>query len=327
MNELATTVGERAACAALGISRSTRMRRRREPARPVQRQYASLRRLSEAERQSILDVVHIERFADFSVRQIYATLLDEGLYLGSISSFYRILRLAGETKERRALATHPARVKPELVAPAVGRVWCWDITKLLGRQKWTYFQLYVIVDVYSRYVVGWRLEHREDAVLAEELFADTIERERVDTTMLTVHADSGPAMKSKTLNQLFMDLGISRSHSRPHVSNDNPFIEALFKTLKYSAPYPGYFGHIEQARDFCRRFFIWYNNEHRHSGIALYTPADVHHARVEERRLARQTVLSAAYKAHPERFVNGAPAAQTINPTVYINPPELSNAA
>jgi len=276
VNELATTVGERAACAALGISRSTRMRRRREPARPVQRQYASLRRLSEAERQSILDVVHIERFADFSVRQIYATLLDEGLYLGSISSFYRILRLAGETKERRALATHPARVKPELVAPAVGRVWCWDITKLLGPQKWTYFQLYVIVDVYSRYVVGWRLEHREDAVLAEELFADTIERERVDTTMLTVHADSGPAMKSKTLNQLFMDLGISRSHSRPHVSNDNPFIEALFKTLKYSAPYPGYFGHIEQARDFCRRFFIWYNNEHRHSGIALYTPADVH---------------------------------------------------
>ena len=231
MNELVTTIGERAACAAMGISRSTRMRKRSEPTTPAKRNAVSIRRLADAERQAILDIVHTERFADFSVRQIYATVLDEGMYLGSISSFYRILRKAGETKERRALARHPARVKPELVAPAVGRVWCWDITKLLGPQKWTYFQLYVIVDVYSRYVVGWRLEHREDAVLAGELFANTIADQQVDTRMLTVHADSGPAMKSKTLNQLFMDLGITRSHSRPHVSNDNPFIESLFKTL------------------------------------------------------------------------------------------------
>jgi len=327
MNELVTTIGERAACAAMGISRSTRMRKRSEPTTPAKRNAVSIRRLADAERQAILDIVHTERFADFSVRQIYATVLDEGMYLGSISSFYRILRKAGETKERRALARHPARVKPELVAPAVGRVWCWDITKLLGPQKWTYFQLYVIVDVYSRYVVGWRLEHREDAVLAGELFANTIADQQVDTRMLTVHADSGPAMKSKTLNQLFMDLGITRSHSRPHVSNDNPFIESLFKTLKYGAPYPGYFANIHQARDFCARFFTWYNNEHRHSGIALYTPADVHYSRIEQRRIARQSVLSAAYRAHPERFVNGAPTPQTINPVVYINPPELSSAA
>jgi putative transposase len=171
---------------------------------------------------------------------------------------------------------------------------------LLGPQKWTYYQLYVIVDVYSRYVVGWRLEHREDAVLAEGIFANTIADQRVDTTMLTVHADSGPGMKSKTLNQLFMDLGITLSHSRPHVSNDNPFIESLFKTLKYGATYPGYFANIYQAREFCDRFFAWYNNEHRHSGIALYTPADVHYSRIEQRRVARQSVLSTAYKAHPE---------------------------
>ena len=327
MKELAIFVGERAACAAIGFSRSTRARWQREPVARLLPKHASLRRLTDAERKAILDIVHTERFADFSVRQIYATVLDEGKYLGSISTFYRILRDAGETKERRALATHPARVKPELVAPAVGRVWCWDITKLLGPHKWTCFQLYVIIDVFSRYVVGWRLEHREDAVLAEQLFAETIEQEQIDTANLTVHARSGPEMKSKTLNQLFMDLGITRSHSRPHVSNDNPCIESLFKTLKYSAPYPGYFANIEQARDFRRRFFSWYNLEHRHSGIVLYTPADVHHGRVEERRSARQSVLSAAYKAHPERFVKGAPAPQPVNSVVYLNPPELSNAA
>lgn len=327
MSELGGEIGERAACATLRVSRATLARQRREPIACTARKYRSIRRLNESERTAILAAAHTDRFADFSVREIYATLLDEGQYLGSISSMYRVLRAAGETKERRALATHPARVKPELAADSIGRVWCWDITKLLGPQKWTYFQLYVIVDVFSRYVVGWRLEHRENAVLAEELFSEAIAREHVDPSQLTVHADSGPAMKSKSLSQLFADLSITRSHSRPHVSNDNPFIESFFKTLKYGSTYPGYFANIEQARAFCRLFFSWYNNQHRHSGIGLHTPADIHHGRLTERRSARQDVLDRAFKVHPERFVKGNPSPPTISATVYINRPVLANAA
>ena len=254
-------------------------------------------------------------------------MLDEGCYLGSISTMYRVLRAAGETRERRRLATHPARVKPELAATAPNQVWSWDITKLLGPHKWTYFHLYVVLDVFSRYVVAWRLEARESAALAEELFSTAIARERIDASQLTVHADGGSAMTSKNLAHLFADLGVTRSRSRPHVSNDNPYIESHFKTLKYGPTYPGHFANIEQARDFCRQFFAWYNVEHRHVGIALLTPEDVHRDRVDNRRAARRNVLHHAFTKHPERFVRGRPEPPALANVAYINRPESTQAA
>jgi putative transposase len=282
------------------------------------------RRLGVEERQAMLDASHSDRFRDLSAREIYATLLDEGTYIGSISTWYRVLRAAGETRERRRQATHPARIKPELAATAPGEVWSWDITKLLGPQKWTYFYLYVVLDVFSRYVVAWRLETRESATLAEELFAAAIAREGVDPKRLTVHADGGPSMTSKTLTQFFADLGITKSRSRPHVSNDNPYSEAHFKTLKYTPTFPGYFANIQQARDYFRRLMVWYNDEHRHSGIALLTPSDVHHGRAGERCAARSLILLDAWKAHPERFVRGQPHPPKLASIAYINRPEVA---
>ena len=309
----------------LRISRAT-MYRRAAPVStpPLQRLRRSPRRLSDAGRQTLLDTAHSERFADASVRQIYGALLDEGCYRASTSTWYRVLHAAGETRERRRQATHPAGVKPELVAAKPGDVWSWDITKLLGPAKWTYYYLYVVLDIFSRYVVAWRLEHREGATLAKELIETAIAREGVDPTRLTIHADGGPSMTSKTLAQFYADLGVTKSRSRPHVSNDNPFSEAQFKTLKYGPGFPPFFGSIEQAREFCRAFFPWYNQQHRHSGLALLTPSDVHHGRVEERTSARRTVLRNAWEAHPERFVHGAPEPPAIQPVVYINRPEAA---
>ena len=294
------------------------------PQPQTQRIRRSPRRLSDTERKTLLDTAHGERFADASVRQIYATLLDEGCYHASISTWYRVLRAAGETRERRRQATHPARVKPELVAAKPGEVWSWDITKLLGPAKWTYYYLYVVLDIFSRYVVAWRLEHRESATLAKDLIETAIAREGVDPTRLTIHADGGPSMTSKTLAQFYADLGVTKSRSRPHVSNDNPFSEAHFKTLKYGPGFPPFFASIEQAREFCRAFFPWYNEQHRHSGLALLTPSDVHQGRVEERTSARRTVLLSAWEAHPERFVHGAPQPPAIQSVVYINRPEAA---
>ena len=299
----------------LGSSRATIARHRKPLITVVNRSRISHRRLSESEQQAILDAAHSERFADLSVREIYATLLDEGIYLGSISTMYRVLRKAGETRERRRLATHPARVKPELAATRPGQVWSWDITKLLDPQKWTYYHLYVVLDVFSRYVVGWRLEARESATFATELFGRCIARENVNPQTLTVHADNGSAMTSKTLAQLFADLGVTRSRSRPHVSNDNPMSEAQFKTLKYCPTYPGYFANIQQARDYCRRFFFWYNEQHRHTGIGLLTPHDVHHGYANERRVARRAVLASAWASHPERFVRRHPNRPCYQPS------------
>ena len=323
MTNLAALVGMRQACAAIGIARATMQRRVKPRLRTVAKSRArSERALTDEERAAILAVAHTERFADYSVREIYAKLLDEGTYLGSISTMYRVLRDAGETRERRRLATHPAAIKPELAATAPNQVWSWDITKLLGPQKWTYYHLYVVLDVYSRYVVGWRLEARESAALATELFTETIAKENVNPTLLTVHSDGGTSMTSKTLTQLFADLGVVKSRSRPHVSNDNPFIESHYKTLKYCPTYPGAFANIEQARSYCRRFFAWYNAEHRRSGIALLTPEDVHLGRVDQRRQARRDVLQAAYARNPNRFVNGTPEPPKLEPTVFINQPE-----
>lgn len=280
--------------------------------------------MSDGERQAILDAAHSRRFTDSSVREIYATLLDEGVYLGSISTLYRVLQAAGETRERRRQATHPARVKPELCALRPGEVWSWDITKLLGPVKWTYYYLYVVLDIYSRYVVAWRLERRESATLAKEMLGAAIAREGVDPTRLTIHADGGPSMTSKTLAQFYADLGVTKSRSRPHVSDDNPFSEAQFKTLKYGPGFPPFFANIEQGRAYCRDFFPWYNEQHRHSGIALLTPSDVHHGLVDERLTARRQTLHAAWSAHPERFVRGQPEPQTIQPATYINRPEAA---
>jgi len=330
VSDLATVVGRRCASRILDASRATSYRRARaaapvEPLSPPRR--ASSRALTPSEVENVCAVLHQERFADRSVRSIYAVLLDEGEYLCSISTMYRMLSRIGETTERRRLATHPPRVKPELLATMPCQVWSWDITRLPATRKWTYFHLYMIVDVFSRYIVGWRVEAREDARLAEEFFADTFTAQGVETSQLTVHGDNGAAMTSKTLAQLFCDLAVTRSHSRPHVSNDNPFSESLFKTLKYGPTYPERFDTIEEARAWCARFVNWYNNEHRHTGIALLTPSDVHHGRVEQRRDARRAVLRQAWERRPDRFVRGRPEPPALEPTTYINRPELLKAA
>lgn len=314
----------RAACTALGEARPSLYRRRKPKSHDPMPRPSPHRRLGDDERHTMLNLAHSERFCDLSVREIYATLLDEGRYIASIATWYRVLHAAGETGERRRQATHPAHVKPELAAAKPGEVWSWDITKLLGPAKWTYYYLYVVLDIYSRYVVAWRLERCESAVLAEEMIAAALAREDVDPTKLTIHADGGSSMTSKTLAQLYADLGITKSRSRPHVSNDNPFSEGQFKTLKYNGGYPGFFTSLEQARDYCRTFFAWYNEQHRHSGIALLTPSDVHQGRADERTTARQAVLDQAFHAHPERFVRGKPTPPTIAPVTYINQPEAA---
>jgi putative transposase len=253
---------------------------------------------------------------------VYAKLLDDGIYLASTATMYRILRAEGEVSERRRQATHPAHVKPELVARGPNDVWSWDITKLLGPVKWTYYYLYVIIDIYSRYVPGWMLARAERAHLAERLLADTIAHQGVDRDSLTIHADRGPSMASKAVALLLGDLGVTKSHSRPHVSNDNPYSESQFKTLKYRPEFPNRFGSFEDAQSFTRRFFDWYNNEHRHSGIGFHTPTDVHYGRAEAIRAQRATVLDAAYRAHPERFVRKPPIPPPLPQTAWINKPQ-----
>jgi putative transposase len=231
-----------------------------------------------------------------------------------------------EVRERRSQATHPARVKPELCATAPNQVWSWDITKLLGPQKWVYFQLYVIIDIFSRYVVGWTLTERESGDIAKALIDHAVAEQCVDRHCLTLHADNGGAMISKPVCDLLSKLDVLKSHSRPHTSNDNPFSESQFKTMKYRPTFPERFANIEQARAFCRTFFPWYNHEHRHSGIALLTPADVHFGRAETIRAQRAVTLNAAYADHPERFVQNPPVPMVLHVASYINPPELTSA-
>jgi putative transposase len=269
----------------------------------------------------VLGVLHAERFWDAAPATVYATLLDEGTYLASVSTMYRLLRQQGETGDRRRHATHPARVKPELVATAPNRCWSWDITKLAGPAKWTWYYLYVILDVYSRYVVGWMVAAREAAALAERLLAEAIAAQGVEPGRLTVHADRGTSMTSKPVALLLSDLGVVKSHSRPHVPDDNPYSEAQFKTLKHHPRFPERFGSIADARAFCQGFFSWYNAEHRHSGIALLTPADVHHGRADQITAARAVVLDGANAAHPERFVRKPPQPPRLPAAVWINKP------
>jgi putative transposase len=329
---LAPRIGTRAACAASGVAQASWYRRHRAspaPPRPApvpHRDRAQPRALAAAERRAILDMLHSERFADTAPAEAWAILLDEGLYLASVSTFYRLLRQAGETRERRAQATHPAAVKPELVATGPNQVYSWDITKLHGPAKWTYYHLYVILDIYSRYVTGWMVATRESAALAERLIAETVARQGITRGQLSIHADRGSSMTSKPVALLLADLGVTQSHSRPHVSNDNPYSEAQFKTLKYRPGFPARFGSIEAARAHCQDFFPWYNHDHRHGGLGLHTAADVHHGRARAVHAARADVLTAAYHARPERFVRKPPAPPKLPGTSWINPPEEKEA-
>ena len=325
---MAPRIGTRAACAAAGVAQASWYRRHRAspaPLRPAgvpQRDRVQPRALAAAERRAILDALHSERFTDTAPAEAWAVLLDEGTYLGSVSTFYRVLREAGESRERRAQAAHPATVKPELVATGPNQVYSWDITKLHGPAKWTYYHLYVILDIYSRYAVGWMVATRESAVLAEKLIAATCAKQGTGRGQLTIHADRGSSMTSKPVALLLADLGVTQSHSRPHVSNDNPYSEAQFKTLKYRPGFPRRFGAIEAARAHCQDFFGWYNNQHRHGGLGLHTAADVHYGRAAAVRADRGRVLTAAYLAHPERFVRKPPAPPELQAGSWINPPD-----
>jgi putative transposase len=328
--ELSPLVGAKAACDAVGRSRASHYRA--HPVRPVPLGSAPApapakrqpRALTETEQQAVLDVLHCERFVDAAPEAVYATLLDEGAYLCSVPTMYRLLRARGETnggRDRRRHATHPAHVKPELVATQPNQVWSWDITKLRGPAKWTWYYLYVILDIYSRYVVGWMVASRESKILAERLFAETIAKQGITRDQLTIHADRGSSMMSQPVAFLLADLGVTKSHSRPHVSNDNPYSESQFRTLKYRPDFPDAFTSIEDARLFCARFFPWYNHDHRHSGLGLHTPADVHHGRAGAVRTARANVLDTAYATHPERFVRKPPEPPKLPPAAWINKP------
>ena len=326
--QLTPQVGVRDACQAVGAAQASYYRRHRHsppPQRPApvgHRERVQPRALSLSERQAILEQLHSDRFVDHAPAEVWATLLDEGVYLGSISTFYRLLRQAGETRERRRHATHPATVKPELVATASNQVWSWDITKLRGPAKWTYYHLYVILDIFSRYVVGWMVASRESAALAEVLIRQTVAKQGIGADQLTIHADRGSSMTSKPVAFLLADLGVTQSHSRPHVSDDNPYSEAQFKTLKYRPDFPGQFASIEAARAHCQVFFPWYNDEHRHTGLGLHTPADVHYGTAQAVRDKRATVLDDAFRAHPERFVRHPPEPPKLPINSWINPPD-----
>jgi len=326
ISTLAARVGVRAACVAVGAAQAGYYRRHRasvappRPAPVAHRDRQQPRALTVAERDRILDVLHSRRFADLAPAEVWAILLDEGIYLGSQSTFYRLLRAAGETRERRRQATHPAAVKPELVATSPNQVWSWDITKLHGPAKWTYYYLYVILDIFSRYVVGWMVATRESAALAEVLIRQTCAKQGIGADQLTIHADRGSSMTSKPVALLLADLSVT--HSRPHVSDDNPFSESQFKTLKYRPDFPGRFDSIEAARRHCQTFFAWYNDDHRHGGLGLHTPADIHYGTAEAVRDKRAAVLTDAYRAHPERFIRKPPEPPHLPTGSWINPPD-----
>jgi putative transposase len=321
--QLGQIVGRAAACRALAIPRASLYRNLRpaEASDTPGPRPTPPRALAPAERQTVLDHLHAERFRDKAPAEIFATLLDEGTYLCSVRTLYRILEEEGEVRERRDQTRHPNYQKPELLATGPNQVWSWDITKLLGPAKWTYFYLYVILDIFSRYVAGWMVAYRETAELAKRLLAETCQKQGIAPGQLTVHADRGSSMTSKPVAFLLSDLGVTKTHSRPHVSDDNPFSESQFKTLKYRPEFPDRFGSIQDARGFCQVFFPWYNTEHHHSGIGLLTPEVLHYGRAEEVVQRRQQVLSQAYERNPERFVRLPPRPPAQPTAVWINPP------
>jgi putative transposase len=323
--QLAPLVGVRAACRATGRSQADHYRRHRTSPPPAPKpkppRRPQPRALSADEKASVRAVLNSEPFADEAPATVYHALLDEGVYLASSATMYRILREHDEVHERRRQATHPAHVKPELAATNPNEVWSWDITRLRGPGKRDFYHLYSIIDIYSRYTVGWMVAARENELLAERLIADTLAAQNIAVDQLTIHADRGSSMTSRTVAQLLSDLAVTRSHSRPRVSNDNPFSEAQFKTLKYRPEFPDRFTSLEEARRHCKGFFWWYNHEHYHSGVGWHHPADVHYGRIQQVRQARAEVLAAAYARNPERFVRKPPTPPVIPTTVWINQP------
>jgi putative transposase len=321
VTELGPRLGIAPTCAALGLPRATYYRRRRPQSAAVPR-LRSPRALRPDEHAAVLARLHEPRFVDLAPAEVYATLLDEGEYLCSERTMYRVLAAQHEVRERRDQLRHPHYTAPELLARQPNELWSWDITKLLGPAKWTYFYLYVMLDVFSRYVVGWMVAHRESAALAERFIHETCARQQIGRDQLTIHADRGSAMTSKPVAFLLADLGVTKTHSRPHVSNDNPFSEAQFKTLKYRPDFPERFGAIQDARAHCHVFFPWYNTDHRHTGLGLLTPYDVHYGLADARVAARAETLAAAHAAHPERFLRGVPHPPARPTAVWINPPK-----
>jgi putative transposase len=330
--ELAPLIGVAVACSGLGVSRATFYRVRRGP--PVRPMSAGLTArspspwtLSPTERGIISTLLHAPQYVDLSPHVVYARLLDAGRYLASVSTFYRVLRAEGAAMPRRNQRVHPAYVKPELLATGPRQLWSWDITKLKGPGKWEHFHLYVILDVFSRYVVGWMLAARESAELAKALIAATCDKEAIDKDQLTLHADRGTSMRSKPVALLLCDLGVTKSHSRPQVSDDNPYSESQFKTMKYRPEFPARFTSMEDARAFCQTFFAWYNHEHQHSGIGYMTPVAMHTGAAQQLYRARQQVLEGAFASHPGRFKNGLPQPPDLPTQVGINWPKPTEGA
>ena len=319
--DLARVVGTAPACVALTVNRASLYRRRRGHPEASPRRPTPSRALAVAERDVVCDLLHSGRFADRAPAQVYGTLLDEDVYLCSIRTMYRILASRREVTERRNQLRHPHYQRPELLATAPNQVWSWDITKLLGPTKWTYFYLYVILDIFSRYVVGWMLADAESTQLAKRLIAEAYAKQRIVPGQLTIHADRGSSMKSHGVALLLASLGVTKTHSRPHVSNDNPYSEAQFKTVKYCPAFPERFGSYQDGLGFCHPFFHYYNHEHRHSGIGLMTPYAVHHGLAPQITAARQTTLLNAYALHPERFVRQPPQPPVLPEAAWINPP------
>jgi putative transposase len=321
-DDLEAVTSTKQACALLGASRATRYRRRRPPvAGPPVARPTPPNALTEAERQHILAVLRSAEYCDLAPAQVWARLLEDGIYLCSISTMYRLLAIVGENRERRRQRTHPAKKKPELIARRPNEVWSWDITKLQGPVRGVYYELFVVIDIFSRYVVGWMVSPAETGELAEAFIADTLAAHGIGRDRLTLHADRGTSMTSNPVAQLLVDLGVARSHSRPHVSNDNPYSEAQFKTLKYCPAFPGRFGSIHDARAFCAVFFDHYNHVHRHNGIGLHTPASVHHGHATEIRAQRTVTLDAAYAANPTQFRHRRPQPPKLPTVAWINEP------
>jgi putative transposase len=326
VTELDAVVGLRRACTLTGRSRASHYRAAAGAMHgPPAPRPTPANALSAAEVDELVDLLRSPRFVDLAPAQVWAMLLDSGRYLASISTMYRVLRANHEIRERRAQASHPARARPELVATGPNQVWSWDITKLRGPAKGIYYDLYVIIDIFSRYVVGWMVAPTENAELAKAFIADAIAAQGVGADQLSIHADRGTSMTSKPVAVLLSELGVARSHSRPHVSNDNPYSEANFKTLKYCPAFPERFGSIADARAFCAEFFSYYNHHHRHSGIALHTPASVHYGTVEAVQAARVEVLDSAYAANPRRFCNRRPTPPRPPTVAWINKPTITN--
>lgn len=328
--ELAPVTGVAEASRILNIPRSTLYRLwnppNGKPAVNGQRPKPG-RALSDQEKEEIRTVLNSERFQDQSPREVYAALLDEDIYLSHWRTMYRILDEHDEMRERRNQLRHPVYAKPELLATGPNQLWSWDITKLRGPATWTYFYLYVMLDVFSRYVVGWLLAPRESAALAEDLTIAACAKQQIERGQLTLHADRGSPMIAKSMTMLMGDLGVTKSHSRPHVSDDNPYSEAQFRTLKYRSDYPDRFGSLADARQWSHDFFTWYNQEHHHTALNLLTPADVHYGRADEKLARRQDVLDRAYTAHPERFVKGPPKTPQMAEAVWINRPAEADSA